>query len=145
IIGDTHQSIYGWRGAIDALSFTDYPKFYLTESYRFHSGIAELANKILARKVAQFSLGEIPELVGLAEKRSDTSGTRAYLGRSNLSVISDAIELVESGRTKGFAYEGSINNAIYTQDGVSIYDIYGLFSDQRKYIRNEFIQSFTHW
>lgn len=145
IIGDTHQAIYGWRGAVDALEKSDFKNFYLTESYRFHEGIANVANHILNKKIDLFGLPTIPPLVGLGKPFDSKNGSNAYLGRTNLSVLSHAIDLVESGRTTGFSYEGSINNSIYTADGVSVYDVYGLFSNQKKYIRSEFIKSFSSW
>ncbi len=48
-VGDIHQSIYGWNGAVNALSrLKDWSNFYLTHSFRFRNpDIAELANKYL--------------------------------------------------------------------------------------------------
>ncbi len=48
-VGDIHQSIYGWNGAVNALSkLKDWSNFYLTHSFRFRNpAIAELANKYL--------------------------------------------------------------------------------------------------
>lgn len=49
-VGDSCQSLYGWRGAVDAL--TSWPadeRLYLSQSWRFGPPIAEEANKWLAQ------------------------------------------------------------------------------------------------
>lgn len=44
-VGDRHQAIYGWRGAIDSMSkVTDAVRLPLTQSWRFGEAIAEQAN-----------------------------------------------------------------------------------------------------
>jgi F-box protein, helicase, 18 len=67
-----------------------------------------------------------------------------YLARNNLRLLSKLIEFVGSGGTE-FAFEGSIDQSIYTQDGVSIYDIYALFAGKRDYMRSDFIKAFGSW
>ena len=48
MVGDTYQSIYQWRGAVDAMSaFEADDDCYLTKSFRFGPAIAEEANKWL--------------------------------------------------------------------------------------------------
>lgn len=47
-VGDSCQAIYGWRGAIDALS--EWPadgRLHLTQSFRFGPAVAAEANKWL--------------------------------------------------------------------------------------------------
>ena len=46
-VGDEKQSIYGWRGAVDALTNLNAPAMYLTNSFRFGPEIAKVANTIL--------------------------------------------------------------------------------------------------
>jgi hypothetical protein len=61
-IGDPYQAIFGWRGAIDALSRPlgdGTRKLYLTQSFRFNHQIAGIANILLG------SLSETVPLKGL--------------------------------------------------------------------------------
>lgn len=58
-VGDRHQAIYGWRGAIDAMSPSRIPdavRLPLTESWRFGEAIADEANKWLHMLGAQHAV-----------------------------------------------------------------------------------------
>jgi len=46
-VGDTHQQIYSWRGAIDALQSSDLNKLHITKSFRFGQPIADICNQII--------------------------------------------------------------------------------------------------
>jgi superfamily I DNA/RNA helicase len=43
IVGDTHQQIYAFRGAVDALEKFNGDKYYLTNSFRFNEMIGNIA------------------------------------------------------------------------------------------------------
>lgn len=46
-VGDAHQQIYEWRGAINAMKKLPYPATLLTQSFRFGQKIADVANVFL--------------------------------------------------------------------------------------------------
>lgn len=46
-VGDKHQQIYSWRGAVNSLSKVDGKEYYLTQSFRFGPAIAIYANSLL--------------------------------------------------------------------------------------------------
>lgn len=48
VVGDPYQSIYRFRGAVDAMGQFDGREFPLTQSWRFGAEIATLSNRILA-------------------------------------------------------------------------------------------------
>lgn len=80
-VGDRNQAIYGWRGAIDAMSkVKDAVRLPLTQSWRFGQGIADLANEWLDM------LGSPYRLVGNPNKISgagDVAEPHAVLCRGN--------------------------------------------------------------
>lgn len=46
-VGDAHQQIYEWRGAVNAMKKLSLPQTLLTQSFRFGEPIAEVANLLL--------------------------------------------------------------------------------------------------
>jgi superfamily I DNA/RNA helicase len=85
LVGDPMQQLYAWRGAGDAMNnFKDFSVGYLTESFRFNSSIATLANKILE------SSGSDMRLIGSSTKEELSS--RAILCRTNAAVIETLLD-----------------------------------------------------
>jgi hypothetical protein len=96
-VGDRHQQIYEWRGAVNALEKVSTPiECSLTKSFRFGSGIASLANVILRR------MGEGRQIVG-NERVHSTVGPAAspdaIIARSNGAVLAAVMAMLESGET----------------------------------------------
>lgn len=88
VVGDPYQSIYRFRGAIDAMSEFAVPEMPLTQSWRFGPTVATLANRILAHsgKPPQHRLRGNPAIdtaiVRYSGKVSARPGT-AILARTN--------------------------------------------------------------
>ena len=51
-VGDPHQRLYAFRGAVDAMGAISAPSLPLTRSWRFGETVAEAANRILRHKIA---------------------------------------------------------------------------------------------
>jgi hypothetical protein len=49
VIGDRHQQLFQWRGAVNTMNMFELPNKSLTMSHRFGQRIAEVANNVLAR------------------------------------------------------------------------------------------------
>jgi hypothetical protein len=93
MVGDSCQAIYGWRGAVDALStFRADKTLYLSKSFRFGPAIAEEANKWLTL------LGETVMLEGhepvktVVEPFDKLPDGAAVLCRTNAEVMAQAME-----------------------------------------------------
>ena len=46
-VGDAHQQIYSWRGAVNALQSSELNKLHITKSFRFGQPIADMCNQII--------------------------------------------------------------------------------------------------
>lgn len=105
MVGDPAQAIYGWRGAVDAMSdFAQIPgvdSLTLSQSFRFGPAVAEVANRfldLLARDTIR--------VIGNPVKDS-TVGTLtdadAILCRTNAAVIEYAMDAQSRGRQVAIA------------------------------------------
>lgn len=140
LVGDTHQSIYSFRGAINAMEeFKQAEQFYLTNSFRFGQEVANYANSILGM------MGETKEMKGLGQtqiqsktpnNKSATKNT-TILFRNNNSVFTYAFDFLKDQK---IYLEGGINN--YNLDG--LYDVYYLFAGKKDKIKDPLISSFNN-
>jgi superfamily I DNA/RNA helicase len=96
-VGDRHQQIYEWRGAVNAMAKINTDReTALTQSFRFGPEIAAEATRILAR------LGEHRALQGNPAIRSEIGSavdTDAVLARTNAVVITETLAALDRGRT----------------------------------------------
>ena len=95
LVGDSHQTIYGWRGCVDALlRFPEAATRYLTGSFRFGAPVADLANRVLSNLDAEI------ELVGLGgpSRIGHLSRPDAIVARSNGGVVAAVMEALSDGR-----------------------------------------------
>ncbi|XP_015683483.1 F-box DNA helicase 1, partial [Protobothrops mucrosquamatus] len=94
LVGDPHQQIYTFRGAVNTLSEVPHSRiFYLTQSFRFGSEIAYVGATIL-----DVSKGVRRKTLVGNKQESDVSGVGvegkvAHLSRTNKTVFEDAVKL----------------------------------------------------
>lgn len=137
LIGDTHQAIYGFRGANNAMELmTADQSFGLTGSFRFGPAVAEVANQILAIKGEPLWLRGLGEPTELREIDMETEGY-ALVSRGNASLFRTAVEALEEERP--FAFVGPLGN--YRLD--LFVDTYRLMTGDKRSVRDPFIKSFT--
>jgi hypothetical protein len=95
-VGDRHQQIYEWRGAVNAMAKINTDReTALTQSFRFGPEIAAEATRILSR------LGEHRALQGNANIRSEIgtfTESDAVLARTNAVVITETLDALDRGR-----------------------------------------------
>lgn len=96
-VGDAHQQIYEWRGAVNAMHDMQANEHaYLTQSFRFGSRLADAATNVLK------SLGETRRLQGNPAQQTDIAASGpvdAVLARTNATTIIEAMDALESGIT----------------------------------------------
>lgn len=94
-VGDRHQQIYEWRGAINAMEMiTDCDEAALTQSFRFGADIADAASRVLS------TLGEERHIRGnpaVASRISAFGNAKAVLARTNATVILEVLESIGAG------------------------------------------------
>jgi hypothetical protein len=88
--GDPYQSIYEWRGAINAFESvpTSFVRKELTESFRFTQEIANLASKLT------YIAGNDIRITGLATKGEIVS--KAVICRTNASILARLLSAVQN-------------------------------------------------
>lgn len=101
VVGDRWQSIYAFRGAIDAFSELaklrkDFINLRLSISFRFGDKIAGLANDLL------YIGGEDIPLIGGRTNKDTTIRSTAYLYRNNLNTLGKLLEFAELGQKVNF-------------------------------------------
>lgn len=113
-VGDPHQSIYGFRNSVDAMSLTKADvELTLTGSFRFGASIADFANSLLAMKQ------ETLQLRGLGNESFIYNGssninigqkeTSAFISRTNAALFREAAQRVMAN--KKIYFSGGIQNS----------------------------------
>jgi superfamily I DNA/RNA helicase len=106
-VGDPHQQIYEFRGAVNALASLDLPMYALTRTWRFGASIAAVANAILRAKGETRSVRP-----GRAREDQARPGysqaVDTILARTNVGLVEQALRLVD--RRLRFFIRGGINH-----------------------------------
>jgi hypothetical protein len=134
-VGDGHQQIYAWRGAVDALKQLPGAEFRLTQSFRFGSNIAAFADRLLVAMGERFTLhgnGWSGDVVRAPEDET----ADAMLCRTNASVISNLADMLE------------VDMRVYIAGGTS--ELLRLIDDARRLQRGQPAETaellgFTSW
>jgi len=98
LVGDEYQSIYEWRGAVNAMQNLpdDFVHLYLTESFRFTQDIADLATRLT--KI----LGNTKQIIGRGVKPANFNEdspefTKAIIVRNNSTLLDYLLEAYDKG------------------------------------------------
>ena len=134
-VGDRHQQIYAWRGAINAMDTINATEYSLTHSFRFGACIADVANRMLAHKA------ESKKIVGNPNVNSTLCVAKppfTLLCRTNGEIFSQAVKAVKENQS--IAVVGGIESLL-----VVIESAYALFCDDRFNIKAANLQIFNSW
>lgn len=136
VVGDAHQAIYSWRGAVNAMRrFQAEQTLYLTKSFRFGQPIAEVANAILsAYKGERRSIIGTDEPARIGALPPNTQYT--LIARANATLFDAAVTAVAAG------------NAVHFVGGIGGYrlgdvlDVYNLWANQQDRINSPYLRAF---
>ena len=96
-VGDAHQQIYAWRGAVNAMQQLPLPSSRLTQSFRFGESIADVANVFLTQLGETVPLHGRDDLKSVVNTQPFPKKRNAILCRTNAR----AMELLLSGLVQG--------------------------------------------
>ncbi|XP_061570172.1 F-box DNA helicase 1 [Cololabis saira] len=142
LVGDPHQQIYTFRGAVNALHLANHTHiFYLTQSFRFGPEIAYVAATILkvCKGVQKILVGGkqkdcvFSETAGRAVEAAQSGvnqnpGKIAILSRCNYGVFSQAVKLTDANPNCRIHFIGDVKNIGLQK----VMDIYQLMTQQKK-------------
>lgn len=145
MIGDSNQSLYRFRGAINALDIMrqqGYKELHLTNSFRFPQSIADISRLILTMKNVFDENHKVLDVKGLgADRISDARPVN--ISRYNSDTLSKLIEKLQSGELKkGFYVEGGFMPSLFS-DRYNIYDVLGVFTKSFSRVKHPLLKKFT--
>ncbi|KAM9327728.1 F-box DNA helicase 1 isoform 2-T2 [Pholidichthys leucotaenia] len=159
LVGDPHQQIYTFKGAVNALNMVDHTHiYYLTQSFRFGAEIAYVGATLLkvCKGVQKILVGGKKKggvcdeqadkvLDGMKAGTSRSKGTTAILCRCNFGVFSEAVRLIDVNAQCRIHFIGEVRN-IGLDKIMDIWRLKQTTNDQMKIqkesIRDPFIRSF---
>lgn len=96
-VGDSYQSIYQFRGAVNALQKIQAPTLSLTQSFRFGDEVADLANKIIDPIKPIKGTGSTKTMNSQDMDADKLPAGSCMLFRTNLGLLLTALDFISSG------------------------------------------------
>jgi len=133
-VGDEHQQIYEWRGAVNAFNNIEGETYYLSQSFRFGEEIAKKANIITKTK------GEEKALRGLEDINSqiinEIPEIHTRLCRTNSRIIEC---IIDNPETPIHIIGGNTEVINLAKSG------YALYKNRIKEVRDKKLKQFESW
>ncbi|XP_030575775.1 F-box DNA helicase 1 isoform X2 [Archocentrus centrarchus] len=159
LVGDPHQQIYTFRGAVNALNYVEHTHiYYLTQSFRFGAEIAYVGATILrvCKGVQKILVGgkqkggvcddaAVRVVESVRAGTCQNRGKTAILSRCNFGVFSEAVHLTDANPNCRLHFIGDIKNIGLDR----IMDIWYLMQQQQEgyerthYFKDRLIRSFV--
>ena len=131
-VGDSFQSIYSWRGAVNSLELLERkfnPKVcYLSRSFRCPPNVGNLADRII--RLA----GATKPFVGVANSCPPVR-RKTYIARTNSGLFEFCVDNLD----KKICFVGGIKGYNFSE----LLDIRNVWGQKFEYIRNDFYRNFS--
>lgn len=114
-VGDKHQQIYEWRGAVNAMETVPVIKTVnLTKSFRFGQDIADFASDVLSK------IGETNRITGNEniQSRLVREGQKTILCRTNGQILDTVLNVFETTPGKPIHVVGGVTDLANCLDGI---------------------------
>ena len=132
-IGDTYQSIYAFRGAVDSLTklskLENSITLFLTQSFRCPLSVANIANFYL------LAIGAKKPFIGTKKELPSNTQSITILARNNATLFDYAINSLD----KKIAWVGGIDSYNFSD----LLDIQNLLFKKPDFIKNSFLKKFS--
>lgn len=145
-VGDPHQSIYSWRGAIDAISSIEARAVNtarLTWSFRFGQSIARDASTIL-RKLK----GESIHLVGAGGQSKD-SDSLCIVARTNFALIEHALDELSAEPEIALHFSGTKLIEKWSPKVPyrfnDLLDVLSIYNGKKEAVKTPYFKRFRSW
>ncbi|TBR76149.1 MAG: ATP-dependent helicase [Burkholderiaceae bacterium] len=137
IVGDGYQSIFQFRGAINAMEQAQATRVLsLTQSFRFGPRIARIANALLWGFFTETTPLEGVGFDTVVRALPRDPPRHAVIARTNAEIFSEAVSAVKAGKSLGFA--GGVNSYGFEK----IIDTWRLVTGDTDSIRDAFLRNF---
>jgi len=136
LVGDRRQAIYGWRGAINAMTRIDGHSEYLTKSFRFGQGVADVATAVLQGQMKLTGRDDMPSIIGRGVV--DRTKPYMYLFRTNSGLLYTAVAAIAKGE--------NIRLEIDVKDFLRLLEsAYALSKNDMRNVKHENILPYPTW
>lgn len=134
-VGDTYQSIYAFRQAVNAMELIEAPTQLLSKSFRYGEAIADYASYIIKNEIDVKGC-DIDSVIINSETPLDDKYTMIF--RTNSALLEKAVDLISNGVKVSCALDSKKFKSM-------ILSSQALFTKNRKAIKDDEINIYGSW
>lgn len=136
-VGDTFQSIYQWRGAVNAMQEIVAPCSILSKSFRYGKAIADIASWVIDDAISVKGSDDIDSKV-ITSQDELPSNKYTMIFRTNAELLSKAVNLISKGKNVFISVD--VKNFIKKLESAE-----NLYNARLKEVKHEDITMFSCW
>lgn len=143
-VGDSNQSIYGFRKALDALEKVNFKNLNLSISFRYPDRIAKIGKEVLQWKRCFDPFFDVPDISGVGN--SEKLGTHCVIGRTNSEIFFNIVTMIvdDYKYTRPF-FEGGIHSYLKSDGGIHVFDVVNLKEGKKNLVKSPFVKNFSSY